>query len=156
LERGKSFRCEITGEGPLENELRGQIERLDLQNFVALSGAKPQREVRQRLAAANIFVLPSVVDPEGGMDNLPTVIMEAMATGLPVVSTAIGGIPEMVVENETGFLLEPGDAVGLTNAIETSISNLSLAQKLGRAGHERAEKLFSIEKNVRELYALFV
>ncbi len=156
LERGKSFRCEIAGEGPLENELRGQIERLDLQNFVALSGAKPQREVRQRLAAANIFVLPSVVDPEGGMDNLPTVIMEAMATGLPVVSTAIGGIPEMVVENETGFLLEPGDAVGLTNAIETSISNLSLAQKLGRAGHERAEKLFSIEKNVRELYALFV
>src|SRR6266478_2181048 len=155
-ERGKSFRCEIAGEGPLENELRGQIERLDLQNFVALSGAKPQREVRQRLAAANIFVLPSVVDPEGGMDNLPTVIMEAMATGLPVVSTAIGGIPEMVVENETGFLLEPDDAVGLTNAIETSISNLSLAQKLGRAGHERAEKLFSIEKNVRELYALFV
>lgn len=154
LERGKSFRCEITGEGPLENELRGQIERLDLQNFVALSGAKPQREVRQRLAAANVFVLPSVVDPEGGMDNLPTVIMEAMATGLPVVSTNIAGIPEMVVENETGFLLEPGDAVGLANAIETSISNLSLAQKLGRAGHERAEKLFSIEKNVRELYAL--
>jgi glycosyltransferase involved in cell wall biosynthesis len=155
-ERGKPFRCEIIGEGPLENELRGQIERLNLRDRVALSGAKPQREVRQRLAAANVFVLPSVVDPEGGMDNLPTVIMEAMATGLPVVSTKIGGIPEMVIENETGFLLEPGDAVGLTKAIETSISNLSLAQKLGRAGHERAEKLFSIEKNVRELYALFV
>ncbi len=154
LERGKSFQCEIIGEGPLENELRGQIERLDLQNFVALSGAKPQREVRQRLAAANVFVLPSVVDPEGGMDNLPTVIMEAMATGLPVVSTNIGGIPEMVVENETGFLLEPGDVVGLANAIEKGIDDRVLAQRLGHAGYQRAHEFFSIEKNVRELYAL--
>ncbi len=79
-ERAKSFQCEIIGEGPLENELRGQIERLNLQNRVALSGAKPQGEVRQRLAAANVFVLASIIDPEGGMDNLPTVIMEAMAT----------------------------------------------------------------------------
>ena len=155
-ERGKSFQCEIIGEGPLENELRGQIERLNLQNRVVLSGAKQQREVRQRLAAANVFVLPSVIDPEGGMDNLPTVIMEAMATGLPVVSTKIGGIPEMVVENETGFLLRPGDAVALADAIEKVINNLSLAQKLGQAGCERAQELFSIEKNVRELCALLL
>jgi colanic acid/amylovoran biosynthesis glycosyltransferase len=154
--RGKPFRCEIIGEGPLENELRAQIERLNLQSRVALSAAKPQGEVRQRLAAANIFVLPSVIDPEGGMDNLPTVIMEAMATGLPVVSTKIGGIPEMVVENETGFLLEPADAVGLAAAIETAIDDRVLAEKLGRAGYERAQELFSIEKNARELCALLV
>jgi len=155
-ERGKSFQCEIIGEGPFENELRVQIERLNLQNRVVLPGAKQQREVRQRLAAANVFVLPSVIDPEGGMDNLPTVIMEAMATGLPVVSTKIGGIPEMVVENETGFLLRPGDAVALADAIEKVINNLSLAQKLGQAGCERAQELFSIEKNVRELCALLL
>jgi len=82
--------------------------------------------------------------------------MEAMATGLPVVSTKIGGIPEMVVESETGFLVQPGDVVALADAIETSIGNLSLAQKLGRAGHGRAEKLFSIEKNVRELCTLIL
>src|SRR5438067_10285282 len=110
-ERGKLFQCEIIGEGPLENELRAQIEQLDLQHCIVLAGAKPQSEVRQRLAAANIFVLPSVVDAQGGMDNLPTVIMEAMASGLPVVSTNIGGIPEMVTENETGFLVPSGDAV---------------------------------------------
>ena len=153
-ERGKSFRCEIIGEGPLENELRGQIESLNLRNRVALSGAKPLREVRQRLVAANIFVLPSVIDPEGGMDNLPTVIMEAMATGLPVVSTSIGGIPEMVVENETGFLVQPDDALALADAIEKVIDDRLLAQKLGQAGYERAQELFSIEKNVRELCAL--
>jgi glycosyltransferase involved in cell wall biosynthesis len=153
-ERGKSFQCEIIGEGPLENELRGQIERLNLQNRVVLRGTKPQREVRQRLVAANVFVLPSIIDPDGGMDNLPTVIMEAMATGLPVVSTKIGGISEMVVDNETGFLLQPGDAVGLANAIEELIDDRLLAQRLGHAGYQRAQELFSIEKNVRELYAL--
>jgi len=155
-ERGKSFRCEIIGEGPLENELRGQIERLNLQNRVALSGAKPQGEIRQRLAAANVFVLPSIIDPEGGMDNLPTVIMEAMATALPVVSTNIGGIPEMVIENETGFLLEPADASALADAIAKVIDDRLLAQRLGHAGYQRAHELFSIEKNVRELSALVV
>src|SRR2546430_15357090 len=102
-ERGKSFRCEIIGEGPLENDLRKQIERLGLQHCVILAGAKPQPQLRRRLVAANGFSLPSVVDSDGGMDNLPTVIMEAMATGLPIVSTNIGGIPEVVIENETSF-----------------------------------------------------
>ena len=155
-ERGKSFRCEIIGEGPLENELRAQIHRLNLQNRVALSGAKRQGEVRQRLAAANAFVLPSIIDPDGGMDNLPTVIMEAMATGVPVISTEIGGIPEMVVENGTGFLVQPRDSVGLANAIERLIDDRLLAQRLGQAGYQRAQELFSIEKNVRELCALLL
>jgi glycosyltransferase involved in cell wall biosynthesis len=88
------------------------------------------------------------------MDNLPTVIMEAMATGLPVVSTRIGGIPEMVVEDETGFLVQPEDAVGLAGAIEKVTSDRSLEHKLGQAGYKRAQQLFSIEKNVRELCTL--
>jgi colanic acid/amylovoran biosynthesis glycosyltransferase len=153
-ERGKPFQCEIVGEGPLENELRAQIQQLDLKNRVALSGAKPQREVRQRFAAASVFVLPSVVDSAGGIDNLPTVIMEAMATALPVISTDIGGIPEMVVENETGFLVQAGDTGALARAIEKMIDDRQLAQRLGRGGYERAQNLFSIEKNVRDLSAL--
>src|SRR6266446_8303605 len=67
-EHGKPFRCEIIGEGPLENGLRGQIDELCLQNKVVLSGAKPQSQLRRDLAAANGFVLSSVIDPEGGMD----------------------------------------------------------------------------------------
>lgn len=153
-ERGKSFRCEIIGEGPLENELREQIDEPGLANEVTLSGAKPQSQLRQCLATANIFVLPSVVDADGGMDNLPTVIMEAMATGLPVVSTNIGGIPEMVIDNQTGFLVEPADPVATAGAIEMVINDRPLAARLGRSGYERARALFSIEKNVRELCAL--
>jgi glycosyltransferase involved in cell wall biosynthesis len=154
IERGRSFRCEIFGEGALEEQLRGQIEGSGLQEFVQLSGPKPQHELRKRLARASVFVLPSVPEAEGGMDNLPTVIMEAMATGLPVISTRVGGIPEMVVENETGFLVQPADAVALAGAIEKVTNDRLLGQKLGKAGYERAQKLFSIEKNVRELCGL--
>ena len=155
VERGKSFRCQIFGEGPLEQKLRRQIEELKLQNCVELPGPKPQHEIRKYLATGTVFVLPSVIDPEGGRDNLPTVIMEAMATGLPVVSTGIGGIPEMVIDNETGLLVSAGDANGLADAIDRVIIDLALAKKLGQAGHERAETLFSIQKNVRSLLALF-
>jgi len=154
VEHGRLFRCEIFGEGPLENQLRAQIEESGLKELVKLPGAKPQHELRERLAAANVFVLPSVPEAEGGMDNLPTVIMEAMSTGLPVVSTRIGGIPEMVIDNETGFLVRPDDPVALADAIEKVIYDRSLGQKLGQVGHGRAQTLFSIEKNVRDLYAL--
>jgi colanic acid/amylovoran biosynthesis glycosyltransferase len=154
VERGKSFRCEIIGEGPLEKELRGQIQELDLQERVQLPGAKPQHEIRARLAATSAFVLPSVIDPDGGMDNLPTVIMEAMAAGVPVISTAIGGIPEMVIQNETGFLVPPGDVAALAGAIGRLFDETGLAQRLGECGFQRARELFSIEKNVRSLLAL--
>ena len=154
VERGRSFRCEIFGEGPLENQLRAQIEELGLQERIQLPGAKPQHELRARLGAASVFVLPSAPEIDGGMDNLPTVIMEAMATGLPVVSTTIGGIPEMVVENETGFLVQPGDEVALAGAIEKVTNDRLLGQRLGQAGYERAQNLFSIEKNVRDFCVL--
>jgi colanic acid/amylovoran biosynthesis glycosyltransferase len=154
VERGRPFRCEIFGDGPLESQLRGQIAELGLQELVQLPGPKPQHEVREHLASADVFVLPSVPGADGGMDNLPTVIMEAMATGLPVVSTRIGGIPEMVVENETGFLVSPGDVVVLADAIEKVTNDQSLGQKFGQAGYERAQTLFSIEKNARALCAL--
>ncbi len=154
VERGKSFRCEIIGEGPLEDELREQINQLDLQNFVELLGTRPQHLIRERLAAGTVFVLPSVVEADGGMDNLPTVIMEAMASGLPVVSTAIGGIPEMVIQNETGFLVPPGDAAALAGAIVRLFDDIDLAQRLGERGSQRAKELFSIGKNVHSLLAL--
>ena len=156
MERGRSFRCEIIGEGPLEKELHQQIHDLDLQNYVKLLGPKPQHEIAEHLAMGTVFVLPSVIDASGGMDNLPTVIMEAMATGLPVISTPIGGIPEMVVQNETGVLVPAGDSSALASAIERVIADFSLARRLGENGYKRANELFSIEKNVRELLATII
>ncbi|MFN2540976.1 MAG: glycosyltransferase family 4 protein [Chthoniobacterales bacterium] len=153
-EQGTVFRCQIIGDGPLEEQLRRQIEELGLQEHVRLLGPKPQHEIATYLANATVFVLPSVIDPQGGMDNLPTVIMEAMATGLPVISTAVGGIPEMVIDNETGLLIRPGEPDVLASAIEKLIVDLPLARRLGDNGRKRAEELFSIKKNARDLVEL--
>jgi glycosyltransferase involved in cell wall biosynthesis len=154
--RGREFRCRIIGEGPLEEPLRAQIDAGGWQGQVEVAGPRPQSEVRARLAGATLFVLPCIAEPSGAMDNLPTVIMEAMAAGVPVVSTQIGGIPEMVVENETGLLVSPNDPSALAGAIEKLLFDPALAKKFGQAGWERACALFSIEKNVRDLLRLFL
>jgi glycosyltransferase involved in cell wall biosynthesis len=153
--RGHDFRCEIIGEGPLRSELNVQIAERELKSHVSLSGPKPQKEIVEWLASARVLVLPSVIGPDGARDNLPTVIMEAMAAGLPVVSTSVGGIPEMVVPDETGFLVQPGDVTALADAIERVMADLALAKRFGERGRERAKQLFSVEKNVRELRQFF-
>ena len=153
--RGKEFRCEIIGDGPLGQALRGRIESLQLADKVALTGAKTQDEIVTRLGKARCFVLPAVIDANGDRDNLPTVITEAMAAGLPVVSTNVAGIPEMVLNERTGFVLEPNDVTALAGAMERLISDRLLAQKMGGAGYEHAKKLFSLEKNVAELQQIF-
>jgi colanic acid/amylovoran biosynthesis glycosyltransferase len=154
-ERGRSFRCEIIGGGPLESELRLKIEQTDLNGQVELLGPKPQRDVVRDLAKATVFALPSVIDAEGGMDNLPSVILEGMAAGLPVIATPVGGIPEIVVEGSTGFLVPTKDPRSLAEAVEKLIVDLPLARRLGENGYRRAQELFAIEKSVAALLRLF-
>ena len=153
-ERGLAFRAEIIGEGPLEKPLREQIAAAGLTNEVALTGPLPQGEVVERLARATIFVLPCVAEAGGGLDNLPTVIMEAMATGLPVISTPLGGVPEMVQDGLTGLLVPEHDPPALADALEQILANPALAPSLGKAGRERAP-LFAIEKSAQALRGLF-
>lgn len=154
-QRGIGFRAEIIGEGPQEQTLRAQIERAGLGSLFELTGALAQDEVRARLGRSTIFVLPCVTEKEGGMDNLPTVIMEAMAAGLPVVSTAIAGVPEMVQNQVTGILLPEHDPKQLAETLEAVLADETRLRSLGRAGRERAAGLFAIEKNVGRLRELF-
>jgi colanic acid/amylovoran biosynthesis glycosyltransferase len=154
-DRGQSFHCQIIGEGPLQDELLAQIAQMGLQDHLVLTGPLPQKEIARRLASAYLLVLPCVVDADNAMDNLPTVIVEAMAAGLPVISTPVGGVPEMVVHEETGILVPPHDSVKLAEAIGRLIADGSLARRLGERGRKRAEKLFLVQNNVRSLVALF-
>ncbi len=154
-ERGVNFRCEIIGEGPLEVALREQIKAAGLTSLVTLSGPLPQDEVRARLARSAIFALPCVTEAGGGMDNLPTVVMEAMAAGLPVVSTAIGGVPEMVQDGITGFLLPEHQPRALSDILSRLLSDPALRHSLGKAGREHATRLFALDQNVQTLRALF-
>jgi colanic acid/amylovoran biosynthesis glycosyltransferase len=154
-ERGLDFRCEIVGEGPLEGTLQAQIAAAGLTNTVVLTGPLAQAEIIERLARSALFVLPCVAEKDGEMDNLPTVVMEAMAAHLPVVSTQVAGIPEMVVDEETGLLVPEHQPVALANAIERLVRDRAQARSLGEAGRRRAAQLFAIEKSAAELRSLF-
>ncbi len=154
-EHGGHFRCQIIGEGPLESVLQEQIGRAGLTSEVTLAGPLPQAEVIRRLARSTVFALPCVAEAGGGMDNLPTVVMEAMAAGLPVVSTAIAGLPEMVEEGVTGFLVPEKRPAALAGALERLCADRSLARSLGQAGRKRAFALFRIEESAQRLRALF-
>ncbi|MFL6531432.1 MAG: glycosyltransferase family 4 protein [Chthoniobacterales bacterium] len=149
--RAHVFRCEIVGEGPLQSSLERQIHDSRLQDVVALVGPRRQHQVIERLAAADVFVLPCTREKDGGMDNLPTVVMEAMAAGLPVISTPLAGVPEMVVPDLTGELVPERDVQALAAAIERLLSQPERTRELGRAGRALARERFSIEANVSKL-----
>jgi len=153
--RGRAFRCCIIGEGPLEESLNAEINEAGLNDCVELTGPQTQAGIATRLAHANIFALPCVRDADGGMDNLPTVIMEAMAAGLPVISTPLGGITEMVEDGVTGELVPERDPGALAFAIERLIDDPARAKRLGERGRQIASEKFSIETSVRELRRLF-
>lgn len=154
-DRGRKLRCEIIGDGPLRAELETQIDSANLRSIVGLNGPRSQTQINAALSTAFAFVLPAIIDRNGGMDNLPTVIMEAMAAGLPVVATRIGGIPEMVDENASGFLVPESDPTALASAIEQLLADPERAKSLGERGRAIAAGKFSIEKNVRALGSLF-
>ena len=152
---GRAFECRIIGEGPLEESLRAQIAAADLRTLVRLIGPQSQTEIATHLAGATLFALPCTREADGGMDNLPTVIMEAMAAGLPVISTPLAGIPEMVEPGVTGELVPEHDPAALATAIERLLDDPGRMRRLGARGREIVREKFSIEENVRQLRAVF-
>ena len=154
--RGRPFACEIIGEGPLEAALRAQIAEAGLESCVKLAGPLTQSEIVSRLAFATIFVLPCTREADGGMDNLPTVIMEAMAARLPVISTPLGGIPEMIEHEINGELVPEHDPAAICAAMERHIADPARARKFGDRGQEMVREKFSIEANVRKLRTLLL
>jgi glycosyltransferase involved in cell wall biosynthesis len=152
--RGLDFTCEIIGDGPLRENLQEKIDKLSLSSRVTLLGSLSQGGVFEKLQAGDIFVLPSITDRQGASDVFPTVIMEAMSAARPVVSTRLAGIPELVVHEETGFLVRPGDTMALVETLEQLIRNPELRLRYGRAGRIRIEQHFRIEQTIRPLVEL--
>jgi glycosyltransferase involved in cell wall biosynthesis len=153
--RGHQFVCHIIGEGPLEESLRAQIAADGLEQSVELTGPQTQAQISARLADGTMFVLACTREADGGMDNLPTVIMEAMAAGLPVISTPLGGIPEMVQPDVNGELVPERDPESLCDAMERLISDPEKARRFGDTGRKIAHEKFSIETSARQLQELF-
>ncbi len=153
--RGLEFTCDIIGEGPWRQRLQAQIDELGLGGCVRLTGSLPQEEVFSALRSCDIFALACIVDEKGASDVFPTVILEAMASAKPVVSTKLAGVPEQVVDDRTGLLVDPGDETALAEALERLLRNADLRRIFGQSGRERLEKEFAVEHTVLPLHALY-
>ncbi len=153
-DRGVEYRCHIVGGGPQEEALARQIAAAGLAERVMLEGARAEGEVMDYMRGARVFALACARDSEGGSDNLPTVIMEAMGAGLPVISTRVAGVPEMIEDGVTGRLLDEHDVAGLAKALEEMLRDGALAQRWGVAGRALAERKFATEVTTRELKRL--
>ncbi len=145
------FVCDIIGDGPRRETLQAKIEQLDLSSRVNLLGSLSQGAVLEKLQAAQIFALASTTDAQGATDVFPTVILEAMASARPVVSTRLAGIPELVVDGQTGMLAPPGDSTALAHALEQLLRHPELRLRFGDAGRARIEQDFRIEQTVAPL-----
>ena len=153
--RGFDFTCDIIGDGPLRDTLRAKINKLNLSSPINLLGSLSQGAVLEKLQTADIFALASVTDVEGASDVFPTVIVEAMASARPVVSTRLAGIPELVTDGETGLLVSPADTTALTEALQKLLCDRELRVRYGCAGRARIEQHFRIEHTVAPLLKLF-
>lgn len=154
--RGHSFRLLIIGDGELRHALRHRIAEYGLQGWVTLLGAQPHEKVRLAYERASIFVLPCVVAADGDRDGLPNVLLEAMASGVPVVTTRVVGIPELIESERDGLLTPPSDPPALAEALERLLTNADLHKRLALAARFKIEERFSIDRSAKKLLELFI
>lgn len=152
--RGVPVRLEIAGDGPLRAELEATAARDGVD--VRFHGALPHEDVLPLYLRAAAFCLPCVVASTGDRDGLPTSVLEAMALGLPVVTTDVAGLAEAVTDGETGLLVPERDPLALADALERVLTEPELAQRLSEQGRRRVEESFSLERSVARLRTLFV
>lgn len=154
-ERGVGFECRIAGDGILRPDLEATIARHSLKQQVHLLGAVPHSEVLSLLAWCDVFALPCVIASDGDRDGMPVALAEAMAMQVPVVSSDILGIAELVRPG-TGLLVPSSDAVALAGALQR-VSEIEPAARvaMGHCGRAVVEAEFGLEQGVRQLVGLF-
>lgn len=135
-EEGREVRAEIVGDGPLREELAARIDELGLQQQVRLLGPRTQEEVRHLLEAADLFVAPFVIGADGNADGLPTVLLEAMATGIPCVAASVTAVGEVILDGRTGWLVPTGDTAALVGAVREALDPATDRQALTDAARE--------------------
>lgn len=144
-DRGLPFEAVIAGSGPLEAELRSQIAACGLDDQVSLTGAAlKQEDIPAFMASGDVYTLPCQRAADGDIDGLPQMLMEAMACGLPAVSTDLVGIPDLILDGETGLLIPPEDAPALADALARLDSDAELGNRLAEAGRARVLAQFDL------------
>jgi glycosyltransferase involved in cell wall biosynthesis len=149
------YRVALVGFGPEEARLRSLAAALGLADRVEFAGRVSDAELSRRYAEADVFVLPATIDARGDTEGLGVVLLEALAHGLPVVATRRGGIPDIVIDGETGLLVEDGDAAALARAIERLLADPALARRLAERGADHVRSEFGVESVARRLAAIY-
>jgi glycosyltransferase involved in cell wall biosynthesis len=154
-DRGREFRCEIVGRGVQKPVLEQLIRQWDLEGLVQLAGPLAQQEIVERYHQAHLLVLPCIIGKDGNRDGLPVSIVEALACGVPVISTPTTAIPEAVHDGINGILVPEGDAVALADAIEKPMQDPELLARLRAAARPSVREMFDEGRTVARLYELF-
>lgn len=153
--QGYVFRCRIIGEGPLRPQLEQRISELALNECVELCGEQTHEQVIATYRQATLKVLPCIIGENGDRDGIPNVLVEALYMGVPVVSTPISGIPELITSEVNGLLVESRDSDALASAIARLFDDAMLRQRLAQAGRQTVLEHFVMERNARLLKQLF-
>ena len=142
---------EIIGDGPLCEVLREQARVQGVEDRVRFRGPLPSADVQEALLRCAMLVLPCRIDGSGDRDGLPTVLLEAMACGTPVITTDIVGLPELVRPGETGLLVPPDDPVRLAVAIRSLLDDAARAAEFGAAGRRLVGQLHDRDRTAAQL-----
>ena len=145
---------ELVGDGPLRAELEAEVAALGLREHVRFHGAVAQPVVADVLARADVFALPSVISPDGDREGIPNALIEAMAAGLPAVSTYHSGVPELIEDGRTGYLAQPGDVDDLRAALVRALTEPDPAPR-AEAARAVVEAEFNSHRSARRLVELF-
>ncbi|MEL6249923.1 MAG: glycosyltransferase, partial [Cyanobacteria bacterium J06627_15] len=145
----------IVGDGPRYDQLKLLIDSLDAGHYVKLLGAKSQEDLKQIYRDAQIFILPSIVGSDGAEEGQGLVLLEAQSSGLPVITTKIGGIPESIVDGETGFLVPQKDSNALAEKLNFLISHPERCQQLGARGRGFVEEKFGQDRLICQLEGIY-
>ena len=146
---------DLIGDGVLRSDLEHQVERLGLGARVRFLGSRNEVEVRSALDQADLFVLPSIVADDGQMEGLPVALMEALACGVPTISTHLSGIPEIIIDGVTGLLALPGDAGSLNRTMAAMVNRGAAAIEFAESGRTLVSNEFDLERSVSALSRLF-
>ena len=136
----------LAGEGTLDHALRAQAQAQGVAGRVLFLGNQPQDAVGEYFAAADMICAPSVRDNSGNVDGLPNVVLEAMASGTPLITTAAGGIGSVVEHERTGLIVAERDSAALANALQRILSDPVMAAEIGRAARAEVQRRFGWER----------
>lgn len=153
-DEGVDVLVELAGTGELQGDLAAQITAAGLDDRVRLAGPLPQHDVARLLAASDVFVAPCVVSSDGNADGLPTVLLEAMATGVPCISTDVTGIPEIVRDGDTGVLCRAGSVDDLVAALRGFADGTTDAAAISARARRLVEREFDSRRQAGLLAAL--